>query len=204
VREVLTFVGRWSPSSPLGLLGFSLGGNIVLKLAGEAAGDPIPGLRLVLAAAPPIDLARCSEMIARPQNRLYELHFLKELLGQVRLRRRHFPDLPRIRFPQPLTLRVFDDLYTAPSAGYDGVDDYYHRASSLPYISRIAVPTLILTARDDPFIAVGPFERLGAPGPVEVRIVDRGGHLGFLGPDGAGGIRWAEQRLVEWLQRHLQ
>ncbi len=201
LRAAAAEVHRWSPTSPLVLIGFSLGGNIVLKLAGEAAEQPVPGLECVVAAAPPIHLERCSELLALPRNRFYERHFLHHLLRLVRQRQRLFPDLPQVRFPPHLTLRVFDDLYTAPRSGYAGALDYYRRAASAPLIPAIRVPALILTARDDPFIAVEPFEDLAVPPHVEVRILDQGGHLGFLGWDGAGGIRWAERRIAEWVLR---
>src|SRR5206468_4012233 len=101
-----------------------------------------------------------------------------------------------------LTLRQFDDLYTAPLWSFQDAQDYYRQASSLPLVPRVQVPTLVLTARDDPFIAVEPFEGLPAAPRLEVHIAEYGGHLGFLGWDGTGGIRWAERRLVEWvLQR---
>jgi predicted alpha/beta-fold hydrolase len=93
---------------------------------------------------------------------------------------------------------LFDEHYTAPRGGFAGAADYYRRASSYPLVGRVPVPTLILTARDDPFIAVEPFENLRVPSHVEVRIVRGGGHLGFLGWDGAGGVRWAERRIVQW------
>jgi hypothetical protein len=203
VRAVLHTAHRWSPQSPLVLLGFSLGGNIVLKLAGEAADAPVPGLKLVAALAPPIDLMLCSQMISLPHNWFYERHFVRELLELTRRRHRCHPDLPRVQFPRPLALRTYDDLYIAPRCGFASADDYYRRASSLPYISRIQVQTLILTSRDDPFIAVGPFESLSPSAAVEVRIFDRGGHLGFLGWDGNGGVRWAERRIVDWLHERL-
>src|SRR5207245_750548 len=96
-------------------------------------------------------------------------------------------------------LWLFDDLYTAPQGGFAGALDYYRRASSLPLIPSIPVPTLILTARDDPFVAIESFETLRAGSHVDVQIAPGGGHLGFLGWDGAGGIRWAERRLADWL-----
>ncbi|MBL8798790.1 MAG: alpha/beta fold hydrolase [Planctomycetia bacterium] len=199
VRAVLETVHHWSPVSPLALAGFSLGGNIVLKLAGEAAEHPIPELMKVAAVAPPIDLQRCSDLLALPHNRFYERRFLRELLDLARRRRHCFPDLPRVSFPAPLTVPIFDDLYTAPRNGFAGVADYYQRASAAPLVERIAVPTLIVTARDDPFIAVEPFEALRLPTNVELRILQHGGHLGFLGWDGVGGIRWAERQVVDWL-----
>jgi predicted alpha/beta-fold hydrolase len=109
--------------------------------------------------------------------------------------------MPAIRFPRRLTLRLFDEIYTAPGWDFADALDYYRKTSSLPLISGIDVPTFILTARDDPFIAAEPFESLKGVAPVEVHITERGGHLGFLGWDGAGGVRWAERRVVEWVLR---
>ena len=114
-------------------------------------------------------------------------------------RQRHFPDLPPLNFPRPLTMRLFDELYTAPRSGFAGAQDYYCRASALPLVPRFRVPALILTARDDPFIAVDPFEELTPPPAVEIHMLPCGGHLGFVGWDGAGSIRWGERRLIDWL-----
>jgi predicted alpha/beta-fold hydrolase len=201
VRAAALEVLRWAPTSPLTLVGFSLGGNVVLKLAGEASDHPLPGLDRVAAVGPPIDLVRCCELLALPRNSFYENYFLIRLVAQVRRRERLIPDLPRTRFPLRLRLRHFDDRVTAPQWGFADAQDYYRRASSLPLIPRIKVPALILTARDDPFIAVKPFLELAPPPNVEVHVQDQGGHLGFLGPDGAGGIRWAEHRVAEWIAR---
>ena len=202
VRAAAAELYHQSPASPLVLIGLSLGGNIVLKLAGEAAADPVPGLERVAAVSPPVDMVRCAELIGLRRNRFYEIHFIRSLVGQVRRHLRHFPDLPPVRFPRRLTMRLFDDVCTAPRCGFADALDYYRRASSLLLIPRIVVPTFILTARDDPFIAAEPIEGLKAPPPVEVHVTRRGGHLGFLGWDGAGGIRWAERRLAEWVARH--
>jgi predicted alpha/beta-fold hydrolase len=194
IRAVLEHLHARHPGSPLLLAGFSLGGGIVLKAAGEFR---IGGLGAVAAVAPPLDLIRCSELIRRQP--LFDAFYVRNLVRQVRDHERHRPDLRRMRFPRRLTLRQFDDLYTAPRWGFAGVDDYYHKASALPWVSAIRIPTFLLTARDDPFIAVESFEEL-APAPHrEVHISPRGGHLGFLGPDGRGGVRWAERRVVDWL-----
>jgi predicted alpha/beta-fold hydrolase len=199
VRAALAAVHQGSPASPLTLVGFSLGGNIALKLAGEAAGDPVPGLDRVAALAPPIDVERCAALLDLPQNRLYNRHFVRALVSQVRRRQRLFPDLPAVRFPRRMTVRLFDELHTAPLWGFNDALDYYRRISSRPLLGRITVPTLILTARDDPFIAVESYQDLALSSSIELRIVDHGGHLGFLGWDGIGGFRWAERRLAEWV-----
>ncbi len=199
VRAALEEIHSWSPTSPLLLLGVSLGGALALKMAAEAADRPLPALVRIAVAAPPIDLPRCAALLALPKNRLYDNNFVRDLTAQVRLRQRYFPDLPPLRFPRRMTLRLFDELYTAPRGGFDDAEDYYRKASCAALIPNIQVPTLILTARDDPFIAVEPFEQLKVPPHIRVRIVPHGGHIGFLGWDGLGGIRWAERRMVEWV-----
>jgi hypothetical protein len=197
VRTVLDHLHARHPGAPLLLAGYSLGGAIVARLAGEAADRPVAGLCAVAALAPPLDLVRCSELVARQP--LYDGFFVRNLTRRVRRHQQIFPDLPRVRFPRRLTLRQFDDIYTAPRWGFADALDYYRQASALPWIARSPVPTFLLTARDDPFVAVAPFESLPQQSNVEVHIADHGGHLGFLGRDGEGGIRWAERRLADWL-----
>ena len=199
VRAALEEIHRQAPGSPLTLVGLSLGGNMVLKLAGEAADRPVPGLARVAALAPPIDLELCAARVGHPRNRFYETFFLRELIADARARQRFFPDLPPLSFPRRMTVRRFDDLYTAPRCGFADAVDYYRRSSSHRLIGRIQVPTLVLTARDDPLIAVEPFEQLRAPTHVSIRVLRHGGHLGFLGWDGAGGVRWVERRVAEWV-----
>jgi predicted alpha/beta-fold hydrolase len=199
VRAALAEMHRWSPASPLLVLGVSLGGNLALKMAGEMPEHPVPGLSRVAVIGPPIDLEFCCAKLARPGNRLYERNFVTVLVAEARNRARYFPDQPPPRFPRRLTMRLFDDLYTAPRCGFADAFDYYRRASSAPLLGRISVPTLILTARDDPFIAVEPFEALRLPDNVTLVILQHGGHIGFLGWDGAGGIRWADRRIIAWL-----
>ena len=199
VRAVLEFVHGLAPAAPLLLIGVSLGGNMVLKLAGESAADPVPGLSRVVALGPPIDLMRCSVLMSRKSNLLYNRYFARILVSQARQRHKLFPDLPALVFPSPTTLRIFDELYTARRNGFAGADDYYRRMSSIPLIPSIRLPTLILTARDDPFIDVQPFEELRLPANVQLRIVERGGHLGFVGRDRLGGMRWGEALVTDWL-----
>lgn len=201
LRIVVEHIATAFPDSPQVVVGFSLGGNIVLKLAGEAAARPLPSLHAIAAVAPPIDLTRCSELLARYP--FYDAFFVHLLTTQVAQHQLYFPDLPRVVFPRRMNLRQFDDLYTAPRWGYGDALDYYRQASAFPCIPAIRLPTYILTARDDPFIAVEPFESFPMPAAVELHITPHGGHLGFLGADGAGGIRWAETQLVQWLAKQV-
>ncbi len=199
IRESLEELHRWAPLSPLWLVGFSLGGNLALKLAGEAAEQPVAGLSRVVAVAPPIDFVRCSELISLPKNRIYDRFFARQLVYLAKMRQVFHPDPPLPDFPPRLSIRQFDDLFTAPRCGFADALDYYRRASSQHLIPRIELPTLIVTARDDPFVAIAPFEELILPGHVRLEIQQHGGHLGFLGFDGNGGIRWVERRIVDWL-----
>jgi predicted alpha/beta-fold hydrolase len=202
IRAVTEEMHRWSPTSAITIIGFSLGGNLALKLAGEAVTDPVPGLERVVTVSPPVDLARCCALMSLPRNRQYENHFLRGLLAEARERHHCFPDLPPLRLPRRMTMRVFDDLYTAPTCGFSDALDYYKRASALPLVPRINVPTLILTARDDPFIAVEPIETLPHTDYLTVQVLSHGGHLGFLGWDGQGGVRWADRRIIDWVFRN--
>lgn len=198
IFAVLNEVHRWSPNSPLWLIGFSLGGNLALKVAGEEA-DALKGiLQRLIAVAPPIDLLRCSWLISLPKNRVYDRFFANQLAGLARIRQQHFPHPPLPDFPRRLTIKQFDNLFTAPRCGFQDAEDYYRQASSLPHLSRIQTTTLILAARDDPFVDVGMFDELELPEHIQIEIHAHGGHLGFLGY-GAGGVRWLERRLAHWL-----
>jgi predicted alpha/beta-fold hydrolase len=144
---------------------------------------------------------RCSELISR--YRLYDAFYVHHLVTQVAEHERHHPEVPRIVFPRRTTLRLFDDLYTAPRWGYADSLDYYRQASAVTWVPKIRVPAFLLTSRDDPFVAVESFEALPPSASLEVHIAAHGGHLGFLGSDGNGGIRWAETQLVQWLERQI-
>ena len=147
----------------------------------------------------PIYMVRCCAMLTAPHNRFYDRFYVRKLVTQLRRHQTLFPEATPVRFPPGLTLRQFDDLHTAPRWGFADALDYYRQASSLPWLSRITVPAYLVTARDDPFIAVEAYEELAPRASQEIEIVERGGHLGFLGADGAGGVRWAERRVVDWL-----
>src|ERR1051325_1696739 len=152
IRAVVEHLHAVFPEAPLTVIGFSLGGNIVLKYAGECADRPPAHLLGVAVIAPPIDLVRCSDLIAGFP--FYDAFYVRHLTQQVTEHQRCFPDLPRVDFPRRLMLRQFDEMYTAPRWGYRDALDYSRQASAQPWIEAIRVPTFILTARDDPFVAV--------------------------------------------------
>ncbi|MFL5329329.1 MAG: YheT family hydrolase [Gemmataceae bacterium] len=199
VRAALAAVSTLAPNSPLWLVGTSLGGNVALKLAGELPQHPVPQLAKVAVLNPPADLHACVTRIEERRNRFYEWRFVTELLGADRLRAKIFGGEAPPEKARRLRLRDYDDRYTAPRGGFSGVSDYYTRASSASLVPHITVPTLILTSRDDPFIAVESLEAMSRPSHVELRIASSGGHTGFLGRDGNGGWSWAEWAIVKWL-----
>jgi predicted alpha/beta-fold hydrolase len=197
VRAAFETVRDHNPQSRIFVIGFSLGGNIALKLAGEAAEHPLPGLAGVATVAAPIDLIRCSELILRYP--LYDRFYVRNLIRQVETHARLSPRRQAPAWRKPMTLRLFDELYTAPRGGYRDAIDYYNQASAFSLIPRIDVPAFLLTARDDPFVAWDPYAKLPPRPQQSVLIANGGGHLGFLGPDGRGGVRWAETQIIDWI-----
>lgn len=200
VRRVVEWLAAEAPGSPIALIGYSLGASLTLKLAAEAAAEPVAGLDCVIAANPPLDLAACSRQIQRPENRLYDRHFVNGLkAGIVRLHRR-FPDLGPTGLDGVRTLYDFDDRYTAGRAGFASAEEYYARSSSKGRIAEIRLTGLVVHAADDPFIPVDAFLEVDFPTNLPLELIPRGGHLGYLsrrrwGPD----RRWLDARLEAWL-----
>jgi predicted alpha/beta-fold hydrolase len=189
--------------SRFALAGFSMGGNLVLKLAGEWGQGGPPQFRAVAAVCPSMNLAASADALHVPANRLYEYYFMWQLRRRLRAKARLFPgvfDTARMR--GVTSLREFDDQVTAHYCGFEGASDYYERSAAANVVDRIAVPTLILHAANDPFIRILPETRqkiLANPHITFVETED-GGHCSFLAqPDGDDG-RWAERQVVEFLR----
>jgi predicted alpha/beta-fold hydrolase len=201
---VLSFVGQQCPGSPIHLVGFSMGANIVLKLAGELADEAPKCLASVMAVSPPIDLVECTRNIQRGFNRVYDRRFVRSLVRHIRRRTALVPGaLSRPLVPRPRRLLEFDSLFTAPLAGFADVHDYYTRTSSGAFLARIAVPTLIVTAASDPIVPVAPFERATYSATTQLVIAACGGHLGFVAAAGIDpDLRWLDWRVVEWIVSH--
>jgi len=198
ILEVLRHAAMWYPGSPLWLVGLSLGGNVVLKLAGEITPTEVPALEKVLAVAPPVDLQHCSNLLDQPHNALYERKFVKELTLLARQRAGcHGEALPPFR--RGLKLREFDHEYTAPRVGYASAAEYYAKASSLPLLGAIRVSTHILAAADDPFVDAGPLQQATLPRVVRLQITTHGGHLGYVTRPRHGGWCWLEREAVRRL-----
>jgi predicted alpha/beta-fold hydrolase len=187
----------------IALAGYSLGGNLILKCAGEWSADAPAELRAVCAISPAMDLGPSVEALHRPANWIYEQKFLRGLMRRYRRKAALFPQhytvdgAKRVR-----SIRDFDETITAPAFGFRGADDYYDRAASARVIERIQVPTLILYAKDDPFIRIQPETRAKIAGNPYIRFMETryGGHCAFLAePNGYDGY-WAERKIVEFVR----
>jgi uncharacterized protein len=191
--------------SRLALVGFSMGGNLVLKLAGEWGRAAPPQLRAVAAVCPSLDLAASADALHEKSNRVYGYYFLLKLRQRLREKARHFPgqfDVARAKGVK--SLRDFDDKITAPYCGFAGAADYYDRAASSNVIQHIVVPTLILHAANDPFIRITPETRAKIACNPNITFLesDDGGHCSFLADANGYDGRWAERELIEYL-RHF-
>jgi uncharacterized protein len=181
--------------------GYSMGGNLVLKMAGEFGASAPPELRGVCGVCPTLDLAACVDAIARPENRHYQRHFVRRLKSRMRRKEKLFPRQFQFNgMGQIRTVRDFDDAITAPICGYGNARNYYEQASARRVAQRIAVPTLIVTSRDDPVV---PFEAFEAPeiaGNPHIRILapEFGGHCAFISRSSGKERYWAEARVLEF------
>jgi hypothetical protein len=187
--------------------GYSLGGNLSLRLAGTYGDAAPPWLHAVCAVSPTLELGACMDLLERPSNRLYEWNFMQSLQRRMRKKARLYPGRYDVRGIWRLwSVRAFDDRYTAPHNGFASADDYYYRAASMRVVDRIRVPALVMTAEDDPFIALPPFldpKVTGNPA-ITLAITRHGGHCGFIeaARDGYDGY-WAEREVVDFASSHV-
>ena len=187
--------------------GYSLGGNLALKLAGEYGARPPVPLDAVVAVSPVMDLPRCVDALERRSNAIYQWNFVRNLKARMRRKAAAWPGrfslhpLSRVR-----TVRDFDEAYTAPHFGFRDAAEYYHRAAALRVVDRIGVPTLIVAAADDPFVPPDTFAEPAVTGnaAIETQLLPHGGHCAFVtAANGAHDGYWAEHRAVAFGRRHL-
>ena len=197
------------PSSPFFLAGVSLGGNVLLKYLGERGATVPTTIRAAGAISVPFDLLRSSRQIDRGFARVYQANFLRSLRRKAALKRATFPDGVSARGVERLrTLYAFDDAVTAPLHGFADASDYYAQSSALGWLSRIRLPSLLLSAADDPFLPAEVLEEVrviaAANTHLHLDFVERGGHVGFI----SGQVPWrpvyyAERRLFDFFGPRL-
>jgi uncharacterized protein len=184
-------------------VGYSMGGNLVMKMAGELGASAPRQLLGIACVSPSMDLAVCADAIALPGNFAYEWHFVRSLKARMRRKAELFPGkfdlqpMARVR-----TIRDFDDIITATYCGFRGASDYYERSSALRVVADIRVPTLILTARRDPFIPFASFSNpaLAENASIKLIVSEHGGHCAFISRQNGNARFWAEARVMEFLK----
>lgn len=205
-RFVLTELRDKDGLTLFGVAGYSLGGNLTIKLAGELGASELPEVRAFCAVSPVLELEACVRAIERRENRAYEWNFCRNLQSRMRRKARAFPDAFDLQGLWKIwSIRAFDERYTAPHHGFDGASDYYHRASAMRIVDRVARPALILAAADDPFVPADIFtaEPLRANPHVTTVVTSHGGHCAFVEPPNGYDGYFAERVVVEFLAAAL-
>ncbi|HEX7288320.1 MAG TPA: alpha/beta fold hydrolase [Candidatus Angelobacter sp.] len=204
VGAVLRAIVEQKRLQRVGAVGYSMGGNLVLKMAGDWGRNAPAELKAVAAVSPAADLGPSADAMHEPANRMYEYKFLFSLMRSYNRKAELFPERFARISRRPATIREFDDRITAPYCGFTGADDYYFRAAAARVVDRISVPTLVLNAQDDPFIRILPATRdkLLANPSVTLLETSHGGHCAFLAhPNGYDG-RWAERQIISFFRHH--
>jgi len=184
-------------------IGFSLGGNIVLKYAGEAKGDGFNKINSAIGISVPIHLSSTSDKLQRLENRMYSLRFLNSLKLKLKVKLRMFQNLNQdIALNSIRTIRQYDDVYTAPSNGFIDAEDYYTKSSSLSFLERILIPTLIINAQDDPFLTSKCFPKHNIDNNTKIKFLapKYGGHVGFVAEFGKK-LPKHEEWILEYLSQ---
>ncbi len=188
----------------IALAGFSMGGNLVLKLTGEWSTDAPRELKASVGISPAIDLAISADTLHNRENRLYEWKFMQGLRSRIRRKAKLFPGRYDLRFLKGVkTIRDFDNEITARYSGFTSADDYYDRAAASKVVDRIAIPTLVIHALDDPFIRMTDVSREKLKHNPHIEFIEtaQGGHCAFLAAPNSRGDdgRWAEKRLIAFI-----
>jgi predicted alpha/beta-fold hydrolase len=207
VRAVAEFFAGRFNLNQMAWAGYSMGGNMVLKAAGEYGEAAPDWLRAVVGVSPVIDMQPSADALHDPRNRVYEWNFLRNMLRRYRRKAELLPGrFSLANYKRVYSIRTYDEYIVAPNCGFLGADDYYHRAASARVIDQIAVPALILHALDDPFIRIFPDTRDKVESNPHIAFIEtqRGGHCGFLASatDHDDGY-WAETTLHGFIRSTL-
>jgi hypothetical protein len=205
-RAVFEELARGDGFTQVFFAGYSMGGNLVTKMAGEYGEAAPRALRGVCAICPALDLAACADALQKPENYFYQRRFVNGLMSRYARKAALFPKIySRNGFPRIRSVRGFDDAITAPCFGYRDAQEYYEAAGARKVVARIHVPMLMITAQDDPFVPYESFlAAMVAENPV-IRFLatEHGGHCGFISKHGGAERFWAEERVVEFCEERL-
>lgn len=200
VLEAVKRLKQEFPDSPLIVIGFSLGGNIVLKMLGEMGLSGGSYIDQVFAICPSVDLFSSCAMTKEAANGMYGRYFYRRLRADIHELHSMFADLPPVNLPKNLSLYEFDELYTVPRIGYKNIQEYYTKCSSIYLIEDIQIPCKILFSEDDPIVDHRLLDSHDLPSNIEIYKTKRGGHMGFLGnPADPRGFYWLDSLLEDWI-----
>lgn len=183
--------------------GYSMGGNLVTKLAGELGNTAPKELGGIAVVCPALDLSACADALEKEENYLYQWHFVKGLMARYRRKAEMFPArYARNGFGPIRTVREFDDAITAPHFGFRDAEEYYQAAGAKKVIAKVSVPLLLITAQDDPFVPYESFLQARVSANPRARLVapEHGGHCGFVSKWSGAERFWAEERIVEFVE----
>jgi predicted alpha/beta-fold hydrolase len=199
---MLSVIHALQPSAALYAVGVSLGGSALLNWLGREGDRAASLINAAAAVSAPLDLTASGVAIGQGLNRIYTMHFLQTLKPKALAMARRFPGkLNEASIRRADSMYAFDDVVTAPLHGFDGADDYWLRASSKPWLRGIAVPTLVLNARNDPFIPAASLPtRAEVSATVMLEQPEGGGHAGFLSAPFPGRLDWLPLRLVQFFE----
>ncbi|MBL4623623.1 MAG: alpha/beta fold hydrolase [Flavobacteriales bacterium] len=189
------------------LIGFSLGGNLLLKYLGENENRLDSNIKLGIAISAPCDLEGSAVELKKAKNILYMQRFLKTMKAKAREKYKLHPEsnLNLEKIEKAKDFHEFDNLYTAPAHGFNDVYDYWSKCSSKQFLANISIPTLLINATNDPFLSEScyPIEEAKNNSNLFLEIPKNGGHLGFLSPSGFRGKSWLEKRVIEFINLHF-
>lgn len=190
----------------ISLIGFSLGGNVVLKYAGEQENNLNANIKNIISISPPCDLKGSSKQLSKKSNFIYMKRFLNTLLKKAIEKGKLFPE-QNLNLEQLLKAKNFhdfDNLYTAPSFGFKDAEDYWAKASSKPFLKNIQIPTYILTAKNDPFLSETCFPKKEAENNpfLHLELTNYGGHIGFIKSLKSRNEQWFEKKITTFLMNN--
>jgi predicted alpha/beta-fold hydrolase len=205
-RAVFDELARHDGFTRIFFAGYSMGGNLVTKMAGEYGEAPPRALRGVCAICPALDLGACADALQKPANYFYQRRFVNGLMARYARKAALFPKIySRNGFGPIRSVRAFDDAITAPCFGYRDAQEYYEAAGARKVVAQVRVPMLMITAQDDPFVPYESFLAAMVADNPAIRFVapERGGHCGFISKHEGAERFWAEARVVDFCEQLL-
>ena len=200
ILEVLKNLKKEDPLSEIVLVGYSLSGNMVLKLVGELEDKAQALIQAVISLSPPVDLKESFELFDHKENRVYLRYFMNLLRAELKFLKKRFNTFLNAEMPKNMSFTEFNEKIIVPNFGFQDLEDYYQKCSSKFFIPKIQVPTKILFCDDDPIVSSKSLDDLELPDNISIYYTEKGGHLGYLtSPMHKHGFYWLDGLLLDWI-----